>query len=159
MARLATMSRASMRLARATSCGAVSSAHAADLREVGAHRVARLVGGAQVEIGGGRHGARPGRRGRAGRPRRFDDVDAEVGEHHEQVVGLVAAELRVAHHGGDLRRLKVVLLATLRDEADDLVAERLGTFDLLLVGVAHERRDTPNRLRRPKRNGGRAGLG
>ena len=97
----------------------------ADLRKVGAHRVARVVGGARVEVGGGRHGV-DRVACRAGRARRFDDVDAEVGKHDKQVLGLAAAEVRLAHHSGDLRALEVLLLASLRDQTDDLVVHRLG---------------------------------
>ena len=60
------------------------------------------------------------------RVRVFDDVDAEVGEHHQQVVDLVGGKLRLARHRSDLGGVQVVLFAALGDEPDDLVAERLG---------------------------------
>ncbi len=156
MVRLATMSRASMRLAKATSWGAVSSGAPADLRQVGAHGVAHLPG--HPRFGSWRIAAAARLAAGAGRLVALDHVDPQVGEHGEQVVGLARRELRLAHDGRDLGAVKVVLLAALSDEPHDLVAERPGSVDLLVFAVIHERRDTPKPLTATQEEGGRAGL-
>ena len=82
----------------------------------------------------------------AGRLFALEHVDPQVGQHGEQVVGLARGELRLARDGRDLGAVEVVLLTALGDEPHDLVAERLGSVDLVLFAVAHERRDTPKPL-------------
>ena len=98
----------------------------ADLRQVTAQGIARAVAHRQIKGGDHLVAVTGDLSGEGCGSRVFDDLDAEVGEHREQIIGLICAKGGLAYDGRDLGHAQIFLLAATRNQVDDLIAECLG---------------------------------